>query len=117
MSEDTRATLMVALWFLSTIALVALFVTAAAMSELTSWHILLAFIILMLAITGTIYFLRLKVSENPQEKSKNRRMNTLLRDLSEDDLVELKHRLADLDSNEDPLLTSLGDDGEIVRRR
>ncbi len=117
MTEDTRATLTGMLWFFSTLALIALFVSAAAMSELTAGHILLALIILTLAIVGSPFLLRMKESENQQEKVKRQRVTNLLRDLSDEEMLELKQRLSEVDSSEESLAAVLGDDGEMVRRR
>lgn len=117
MTEDTRATLTAALWFFATLALIALFISAGAQGELTPGHLVLAFTILLLAIAGTPFLLRMKSSETEQEKTKHRRVNTLLRDLTDEELVELKRRLSDAEASEESLAAVLGDDGEMVQRR
>jgi hypothetical protein len=116
MSEDSRATLTGALWFFSALALVALFISAAAQGELTSGHILLAFTILGLAVGGTPFLLRMKDSSAEQDKMKRRRLDNLLRDRSDEDRFELKRCLADVDDNEASILDLVGDDGELMRR-
>jgi hypothetical protein len=118
MSEDTRATLTGVLWFFSAVALVGLFISAAAQGELTAAHLALAFTILALAIIGTPYLLRWKDSGTEQEKAKRERIDSLLRDMSDDDLAELKRRLSDVDASDKISVDSLiGDDGETILRR
>jgi hypothetical protein len=97
--------------------LVALFISAAAQGELTPGHLVLAFTILALAIAGTPYLLRMKDPEAQQEKTKRRRVDRLLNEMSDEDLVELKRRLSDVDLGEPISVETLGDDGELVRRR
>jgi hypothetical protein len=116
MSEDTRATLTVALWFLSTLVLIALFISAAVIGELTAGHILFAFVILALAVVTTPILLRWKDTEMQTEKTKRRRIDSLLHELSDQELVELKQRLSDGDYSVETIMDSLGDDGELVRR-
>jgi hypothetical protein len=117
MSEENRGTLTIALWFLSALALVALFISAAAQAELTPWHIVLAFTILALPIIGTPFIWRGKDSESEQEKAKRRRIENLLGDMSDEELSELKQRLSDGDLRDETPAHSVGDDGELVRRR
>ncbi len=116
MSSDTRASLMGGLWFCSALALAALFISAAAQGELTLGHVLLAFMLLGLAIAGTPYLLHLQLGENGQEKTKRRRVDTMFRDLSDTELIELKQRLAEVEFDEAMPLDRLGDDGELVRQ-
>jgi hypothetical protein len=116
MSEEIRGNLTIALWFLSAVALVALFISAAAQGELTSGHILLALTILALPVIGTPLLWRGHDSATQQEKTKRRRIETLLRDMSGEDLVELQRRLSDNDVPDQTRAHTLGDDGELVRR-
>jgi hypothetical protein len=113
MSEDTRATLTGGLWFLSAFVLVALFISAAAQGELTTAHIVLASVILALAVIASPILLRMKDSD---EKSK-RRVDRVLDDLSDEELIELKRRLAGVDERAGSIADYLDDDGELVRRR
>lgn len=113
MTEDTRATLTGALWFCAALALGALFISAAAQNELTTGHIALAFTLLVIAVSGTPFILRMKDSG---EKSK-RRLDRVLDDLSDDELLELKRRLADVGTQAEPITHYLDDDGELARRR
>ncbi len=109
MSEESRSTLTFVLWLFIGVVLVALFISAAAQGELTAGHLAFASVLLTLAVVGTPFILRMKGND---EKPK-RRVDALLDNLSDDDLLELKRRLSDVD--EEPHY--LGDDGELVRRR
>ena len=111
MTEESRSTLTFALWLFTGVVLVALFISAAAQGELTPAHVVLASVLLGLAVVGTPLILRMKASD---EKPK-RRVDALLDNLSDDDLLELKRRLADVE--DEPLADYVGDDGELVRRR
>ena len=117
MSEDSRTTLTGVLWFFSAIALGLLFISAAAQGELTAGHFVLALIILTLAVAGTPYLLRWKDSETEQEKKKQRRIDTLLSGLNDEDIAELRQRLTESDERKAVSLDSLDDDGELVLRR
>lgn len=117
MKEETPATLTIGLWFLSAIVLVALFISAAAQGELTAGHMVFASILLGVAIVGTPLLLRMNGSAAEEAKQKRQRIDSLLTDLSDDDLMELKHRLADLDNSEASVVEYVGDDGELVMRR
>ena len=116
MSEESRSTLTFVLWLFSAIVLGALFISAAAQGELTPAHVFLASVILTLAVVGTPYILRQREGETEQAKAKRRRIDSLLRDLNDDELVELKQRLSDGDYSVESIADSLGDDGELVRR-
>jgi choline-glycine betaine transporter len=116
MTENNRVTLTIGLWFLSAGVLVALFLSAAAQNELTTAHIVFAFTLLALAIAGTVFLFRGANSENEQEKTKRHRIDRVLSDMSDEELMELKQRLSDRDFNAGTSLASLGDDGEMLRR-
>lgn len=117
MSEESRGNLLIALWFLSALALIALFISAGLQGELTSGHILLASVLLALGTSGSVFLLRLKDGETSQEKTKHHRIDSVLSTMSDDELIELKRRLSDSDLDEKIIVDSVGDDGEIVRRR
>lgn len=117
MDSENRSELAGVLWFFSAITLVGLFVSAAIQGELTVAHIVFAAVILVLAVGGTIYFLRGKEAVSQPEKSKRQRLDTLLGDLSDEDLIELKRRLETVDTPHTPLAEYLGDDGELIQRR
>jgi hypothetical protein len=107
MSEENRGNLTLALWFFSAVALAAL----------TTGHIALAFTILALAGVSSPLLLRWKDTETQQEKTKQHRIDNMLHNLSDEELVELKRRLSDSDFNDEKSVHSLGDDGELIRRR
>ena len=117
MSEESRSTLTFVLWLFSAIVLGALFISAAAQGELTPGHVFLAVVILTLAVVGTPYILRQTDSETEQAKAKRRRIDSLLRGMSDEELIELKQRLSEGDYSVETIADSLGDDGELVRRR
>ncbi len=116
LSEESRATLMVGLWLLSAIVLAALFISAAAQGDLTPGHIALALILLGLAVAGTLLLVNLKDRETEQGKAKRQRIDNMLSDLSDEELLELKQRLSDVDINDDTILDYVGDDGEMALR-
>lgn len=113
MSEESRSTLIFILWLFTAVVLVALFISAASQRELTAGHLAFASVLLAIAAAGTPYILRQPIiGEKPK-----RRVDALLDNLSDDDLLELKRRLSDIREDEAPLTDYLGDDGELVRRR
>lgn len=116
MHEDNRTALTGGLWFVSSLALCALFISAAAQSELTAGHIILAGIILTLALSGTIYLLHLEPADANREKAKREGIHNLLRDMSDDDLAELRQRLKEDQDAPEPLLELSPHDGELIRR-
>ena len=116
MSEDTRGNLTFILWFFSALVLGALFISSAAQGELTLGHILLAFVILALAAAGTLYLLHWTDSEAQQTKAKRQRIDSLLSNMSDEELLELKQRLSEGEFGEEARILTVGDDGELVRR-
>lgn len=117
MSEETRGTLFIGLWFLSAVVLAALFISAAAQGELTPGHMVLAFVVLALAVAGTLFVSSQKNAEVQETKAKRRRLDNLLHNLDDDDIAELKRRLLDVDDRETLLSDYVGDDGELNLRR
>jgi hypothetical protein len=115
MDQESRGNLTIALWFLSAVMISALFISAAAQGELTSGHIQLAIAMLVLATFGTIAVWRGNYGGTQEEKTKRSRVDSLLNDLSDDDLLELKQRLSDVDG--EPSVHTIGDDGELRRSR
>jgi hypothetical protein len=116
MSEDTWGTLTAGLWVLSALVLGALFISAGAQGELTPGHLLMAFVLLTLAVVGTVFLWRQKDTDPSQQKAKRGRINTLLRDLSDEEILELKHRLPLADFSDQTPLSALDEDGELVLR-
>ena len=117
MSEEIRGNLTIALWFVSALVLGALFISAAAQGILTPGHIALALVILALAAIGTTFLWRQPGGETQQAKAKRQRVDSLLRDMSAEELIDLKQRLTDGDLSEATTTDYLGDDGELVERR
>jgi hypothetical protein len=115
MSE--RAYLTSMSWFLSALVLGALFISAAAQGELTAGHVGIAAVILTLVVIATPFLLRSKSSETEIVKSKRQRIDTMLRDMSDDELDDLKQRLSTDNASEDNISNYLGSDGELVARR
>lgn len=116
MSEETRGTLFIGLWFLSAIVLAALFISAAAQGALTPGHMGLALVILGLAVAGTLFVSSQKNAEAQETKAKRRRIDNLLHNLDDDDIAELKRRLAEADDQDAALTDYVGDDGELKLR-
>ncbi|GAB5494146.1 MAG: hypothetical protein Phog2KO_43610 [Phototrophicaceae bacterium] len=105
------------IWFLTTLMLAAVFLGAGLQGEFTIFHTVFAGIILSLAVIGTplaFYFLR--DDETDIAKAKREKIDTMLRDMSDDELLELKQRLSTGDYDEDALLDYVSDDGELVMR-
>jgi len=117
MTAENRATLIFILWLFSALVLGALFISAGMQGELTAAHTALAFTIIVAAIVGTPFLLRTTVNEAGSEKAKQHRIDTVLRDLSDDEIAELRNRLIDSNRDDEAIRAALGDDGEIVRRR
>jgi hypothetical protein len=108
MSERTFLTGL--LWFLSALVLGALFISAGLQGELTAGHLGFASVLLCLVAIATPLLLRLKDDEAKVVKSKRRRIDHMLRDMNDEELVELKQRL----STDDTVLDYLSGDGELV---
>lgn len=101
---------------------------AWSMDRLDGWTIGLAFVLMMpaIAITGMILgaFTSSNSSENQAtaklsaeelEKRKRSRLDEVLRELSDEDLVRLRKRLSTGDISEDNLYEMMvGDDGELL---
>lgn len=116
MNEETRYSIIGGLWFFTALVLIALFISAAVIGDLTGAHVALTLLLLGLAITGTAFFLRFEGVEADRAKAKRERIDTLLSDLSDDDLLELKRRLSDNPNPHRDVLDYIDDDGELVLR-
>jgi len=95
--------------------------------QLGPWVILLAFVLMIPLVVsmGAVWNMfgadRVAKNDNSEESStekrKRERIDTVLRDLSDDDLVLLRQRLQDGTIDEDVLFDRMvGDDGELVNR-
>ena len=116
MSEESRTSLLGLLWIISAFTLGAIFIGSAVLGELTSWHVIFAFTVLGIATTGTFTLLRLKDDNIQYEKAKREDLDSMLGNLSDDELKALKRRLSDVDDENQSLIDYLGDDGEFVAR-
>lgn len=97
-----------------------------SMSQLGTWSILLAFVLMMplIAIMGFMWDAfkhdsseqrDYAITQDEIEKRKRNRIDKVLRDLSNDDLLRLKHRLADGTVDDEKLYEQIvGDDGELI---
>jgi uncharacterized membrane protein len=115
MSE--RAFLIAILWFFSSIVLGALFISAAAQGELTILHSSLALAIIALVVFASLLLTRWKSSETEEQKAKRQHIDTLLRDMSDEQLVTLKKRLASGELDDEQFSDYLESDGELVGRK
>lgn len=116
MTAENRATLIFILWLFSALVLGALFISAGMQGELTAAHTALAFTVLVAAIVGTPYILRTTFVEDQTEKTKQHRIDTMLHNLDDEELAELRNRLADSPPDDAVIRAAMGDDGELVRR-
>jgi hypothetical protein len=97
-------------------------------SQLGVWSILLAFV-MMLPLMGGMAFMwtsksggrrepMIKVELGEMEKRKRERLDSVLRDLSSEELMRLKERLSDGSVDDEDLYERMvGDDGELQVRR
>lgn len=101
-----------------------------SITNMGAWAILMAFV-LMLPLMGGMAFMWTMAREQPPtqrkatllndndaEKRKRDRLDAVLRDLSDDQLLRLRQRLEDGTIDDDSLYEKLvGDDGELISRR
>jgi NhaP-type Na+/H+ and K+/H+ antiporter len=114
--KETQVASVAGIWFGAVILLATLFISAGLQGAFTTTHIVFVGLILALAMIGTplaIYGIRDKPDV---AKAKRQRVDAMLRDMSDDELLELKQRLSDGNYNEESLLDYLDDDGEMVMR-
>lgn len=90
------------------------------------WSVFIAFVVMMplIAATGMMWGAFTSETDNAQkenlsaeeiEKRKRERIDSVLRDLSDDDLLRLKQRLGDGVVNDEVLYSAIvSDDGELV---
>lgn len=115
--DELRASLMGGLWVVVGIVLAALFISAAAQGVLSTAHVILAIVLLAFGVVGTYFvWTALDPNQSGAEKAKRERIDTMLRDMSDEELLALKNRLSDGDVSEDTILDFIGDDGELVTR-
>lgn len=100
--------------------------SVAAVMEMAGWGVLLAAILMIPAIvfTGLLWAWerisgiadqRMQAVSEQGEKRKRERIDTVLRDLSDDDLLSLRERLTDGAIDDEALYDRfVGDDGELI---
>jgi len=122
---DTRTRLETTkfIWALIAVILVALFISSGIGDGLETGHVILGVVALIVggASTGFIWnpdhVSNDIVSDTESgEKAKRERIETVLRDLSNEELIALKNRLADGTIDDDLLYErmALSDDGELI---
>lgn len=119
MTEENRTGLTMVLWVMSGVALSALFISAAAAQALTVLHVVVAVIILFVTIGGTAGLWKHDFGRREIEevtKVKRERIDDIIKDLSDEELMALKRRLSDGDYTETSILDFLNEEGELVGR-
>lgn len=117
MKDDNRTGLTMILWIMTGVALAALFISAAAAQSLTILHGLIALAILAASAGGTFATWKVQFQEEDGVvKAKRQRIDQIIQDLSDDELVALKQRLSDGDYSETSILDFLNEEGELVGR-
>lgn len=105
------------IWFGFVILMVALFIAAGLQGAFVLPHYIFAGFILALALFGTGMVVRWIWQTNDVTKAKRERIDMMLRDMSDNELFELKQRLMDGTVTDDTLLDYVSDDGELVFQR
>lgn len=112
--KETQIAAISGIWLGAVILFAALFISAGLQGAFTVTHYIFAALILVMASLGTgaaIYGIR---DNKDIAKAKRQRIDTMLRDMSDGDLLELKQRLAEGDYTEESLLDLVADDGELI---
>ena len=113
-TDKQRLDIIAMIWFIMSIALSALFISAAAIGELTPMHLVITLILtgIPLVMTGFIWF-GIKSSDD-REKAKRENLEFALKNLSNTELKVLKERLAASEIDDEMLYVHLVDDGELM---
>lgn len=124
MDSHTRLQATKYIWITMGIALFSLFLSAGIANGLEAGHVILGIALCIAAFlsTGTVWNWGDLPQESSsfnmdaQEKAKRERLDSVLRNLSNDDLIALKQRLSEGDIDDEMLYQhmTLSDDGEIV---
>lgn len=101
------------LWFLATLILAAIFIGSGLQGEFTTAHMIFASIVLTLAMIATPLVIYATREKDDIGKKKRQRIDNLLRDMSDDDLLELKQRLSDGKFSDEAHLDYVSEDGEL----
>ena len=113
MSEENRQKLLRSLWFMSALTLGAILIGAIGLGGPTAWLITLSIAVLSLAAIGTAAILRLD-DGYAIEKAKRRDINRMLREMTDNDLYQLRQRLSDEHSVRQLGEDNLYEEGEIA---
>jgi len=116
MPDDNRTFLTALLWFMSGIALTALFVSAA-INAMTITHLVIALLIIAATAGGTYAAWNVQFKHEDQYiKAKREHIDDIIKDLSDDELMTLKKRLSDGEYSETSILDFMNEEGELVGR-
>lgn len=118
MSNKSRAEVTMAMWGSIAFAMFGLFLSGGIADGLTVIHLVIAIVLCAAAFGSTAFIFNW---DNPEadskqiEKVKRDRLDKVLRDLSDEELVALKKRLSTRDVDDEVLYDYLvGDDGELI---
>src|SRR5262245_29442940 len=120
MNNDARLELTRFLWGSMAVALFGLFISGGMADGLTAIHLMIAIVLIGAAVgmTGFLWrsgnFETSGLQEQHKEKVKRDRIESVLRNLSNEELTALKKRLSTGAIDDDVLYDYLGDDGELV---
>lgn len=123
MDSHTRLTATRYIWVTMGISLFSLFLSAGIANGLEATHVVLGIAICIAGFlsTGMVWSWgevgkTSALEMEAQEKVKRERIDGVLRDLSNEELLALKNRLSDSDVDDDALYQrmTLSDDGELV---
>ncbi|MGB7338497.1 MAG: hypothetical protein WBC91_06355 [Phototrophicaceae bacterium] len=124
MESETRLQATRAVWTALGIALAFLFLSAGIGSGLQTGHVILGVAMVIAGMGSTSFIWTVGESARAdtraeianQEKAKRDRLDRVLRDLSDDDLMTLRQRLSDGSIDDDVLYEqmTLSDDGELI---
>jgi hypothetical protein len=115
--KETQIATVSGIWFGAVILMATLFISAGLQGAFTITHFVFVGLILILAIIGTPLAILGTRVDSDVAKSKRQRIDTMLQDMSDDELLELKQRLTSGDYTEEALLDYIADDGELIMRR
>ena len=120
MPNNSRTVVTLMIWASIAVALFGLFLSGGMAGGLTVIHLAIAIVLIgaVVGMTGFLWrsgnFEASDMQEQYNEKAKRDRIESVLRNLSNDELTALKKRLSTGAIDDDVLYDYLGDDGELV---
>jgi hypothetical protein len=120
MPNNSRTVVTLMIWASIAVALFGLFLSGGMAGGLTVIHLAIAIVLIgaVVGMTGFLWrssnFEASDLQEQYNEKAKRDRIESVLRNLSNDELTALKKRLSTGAIDDDVLYDYLGDDGELV---